>query len=106
MEDRLKSILHTLRQQLEALYETRLVDLVLYGSQARGDMTPESDVDVLVVLTGPVNPGEEISRTIEIVTALSLQYDVVISCLPVSAERFQNERSPWLINVRREGITI
>ena len=63
MNKNLTTILAELRQQLEAVYGSRLVKLVLFGSQARGDAEPGSDIDVLVVLKGPVKPGEEISRT-------------------------------------------
>jgi predicted nucleotidyltransferase len=102
----LPDILGELRRALEVLYGERLVTLVLYGSQARGDMTPDSDIDVLVVLEGDVNPGDEIARTGPPVAALCLEHNVVISCLFMSAERFYNEQSPLLLNVRREGVRI
>lgn len=37
MNEKLTAILAELRQYLEALYGERLVQIVLYGSQARGD---------------------------------------------------------------------
>ena len=58
INDKLKTILTQLRSHFEQLYDTRLVTMVLYGSQARGDARPDSDIDVLVVLKGQVNPGE------------------------------------------------
>ena len=98
-----QDILGQLRPRLEALYGDRLARLVLFGSHARGDADPGSDVDVLVVLKGPVRPGEEIARTSETTAALSLENDVVLSCTFVSEERYEHEQSPLLINVRREG---
>ena len=106
MSAKLAQILAELRHRLEQLYGPRLVKLVLFGSQARGDAEPGSDIDVLVVLEGPVSPGEEIERTGEIVAGLSLEYDEVIACVFMSADRFANEGSPLLLNVRREGVTI
>ena len=103
---KLKTILAQLRSHFEQLYDSRLVTMVLYGSQARGDAHPDSDIDVLVVLKPPVQAGEEIDRTLQIVADLSLQNDVVISCHFMNEERFTNYEGPLLRNIRREGILI
>jgi uncharacterized protein len=106
INDKLKTILTELRSHFELLYGDRLTQMILYGSQARGDAEPDSDIDVLVVLKGQVNPGEEIDRTLPIVADLSLHNDVVISCNFMNEERFTNDRGPLLRNIRREGILI
>ena len=102
----LEPLLADLRAALEDLYGDRLVRLVLYGSQARGDTHPESDVDVLVVLEGPVEPGREIRRMRDTRTRLGLQYERALSLLPVSETAYRNESSSWLANVRRDGETV
>jgi predicted nucleotidyltransferase len=106
MSERLQKLLAELRRRLEALYGPRLLRLMLYGSQARGDADPGSDIDVLVVLAGPVRPGEEIRRIGVITAGMSLENNVVISCTFISAERFEREESPLMINVRREGVPL
>jgi predicted nucleotidyltransferase len=106
MDDKLTAIVRELRRHFEILYGERLVRMMLFGSQARGDAEPESDIDVLVVLQGPVDPGEEIARTGEVTARLSLEHDVVISRVFISAEQFSEEQSPLLLNVRREGIHV
>ena len=63
MNIHLQPILTRLKKELTDLYGDRLQHLTLFGSQARGDAEPGSDIDVLVVLKSPVNPGEEIKRT-------------------------------------------
>lgn len=95
-----------LRSRLVKLYGDRLIQLILYGSQARGDATSESDIDVLVVLNGVVNPGDEVARTGELIADLSLSYGVVISCVFISGDRYLTGQSPLLLNVRREGVNI
>ncbi|MFN9176841.1 MAG: nucleotidyltransferase domain-containing protein [Synechocystis sp.] len=102
----LQPILFQLKQDLSALYGDRLRHLTLFGSQACGDNQPESDIDVLVVLKSPVNPGEEIKRTGKIVAALSLDYDVVISCLFMDETHYQTRHSSLLRNVRQEGVLL
>jgi len=106
MESTVRAILSELRCRFERLYGSRLVALMLYGSQARADAEPGSDIDLLVVLEGTVDPGAEIARTEYDVADLSLAHDVVITCLFVSREQFEREQSPLLINVRREGMAV
>lgn len=103
---KLKNILTQLRSHFEQLYDSRLVTMVLYGSQARGDARPDSDIDILVVLKGQVNPGEEIKRTSHIRADLSLQNDEVISCLFMDEQRFTHYNGPLLRNIRKEGIAL
>jgi uncharacterized protein len=102
----LQPILDPLKQNLTALYGDRLIHLTLFGSQARGDQSPESDIDVLVVLRSPVNPGEEIKRTGKIVADLSLEHDVVISCLFMDETDYQNRNNVLLRNIRKEGLLL
>jgi predicted nucleotidyltransferase len=106
MNEQLNAILGELRMALESLYGNRLEQVILFGSQARGDAQFGSDIDVLIVLSGDVRPGEEIHRTGGIVSRISLKYDVVISCLFIPSERYSHEQSPLLRNLRREGVMV
>jgi uncharacterized protein len=104
MDAKTATVFHDLHCCLSALYQDRLSRLILFGSRARGDADPASDVDVLVVLKGSVNPGAEISRSGAEAAALSLKHDVVVSRTFVSEDRFLTDQSPLLRNVRREGV--
>jgi len=84
----------------------QLVSVLLYGSQARNQASPDSDIDVLVVVRDDSDYSDLIRRTSAAVSALSLRYDVVISRAFVSQERYEREQSPFLLNVRREGVAI
>ncbi len=106
MNPTLQPILEQLKQKLTTLYGDRLHHLTLFGSQARGEAEPGSDIDVLVVLRSRVNPGEEIKRTGRIVADLSLQYDVVISCLFMDETHYKTRNSALLRNIRREGVLL
>jgi len=107
METRVQTIISELRGLLEACYGERLKRLVLFGSQARGDADPESDIDVLVVLAGPVDDTIEDKRTSDKLYDLMCAHEcILISCIFMDEERFIKERSPLLLNVRREGVAV
>ena len=103
---KLQSILGRLRGELTQILGDQLVSVILYGSQARRQAHPGSDIDVLVVVQDDSNYGDLIRRTSEVVAALSLQHDVVISRAFVSRERYEQEQTPFLLNVRREGVAV
>ena len=102
----LTKILETLRQEFSQALGDQLEGILLFGSRARGEERPDSDIDVLVIVRSEFDYNYLIKRTSPIVSALSLQYDVVISRAFISKERFEQEQSPFLLNVRREGLAI
>jgi predicted nucleotidyltransferase len=99
-------ILREFRHGLENTYGSRLVGLVLFGSQARGDALPGSDIDVMVVLSGRVEPLKEASRISRFRGDLCLRHNVVITCVYVSADEAQTADSPLLQNIRSEGVAV
>jgi len=101
-----REVLTRLKKGLVELYGDRLCKVVLFGSRARGDNDPDSDIDVLVVLKPPVRVGEEIARTSHLVAELCLDSDVVLSRVFVGLDRFDGQKGPLMRNVRREGLPV
>lgn len=103
MQPGIQGALRELRAGMAEIYGERLVDLVLFGSPARDDAHPDSDVDVLVVLKGPVDPSLVITRTIDLVARLSLENDTVISCVFRSQELQDQPRTAACQCAARRG---
>ncbi|TAF48619.1 MAG: nucleotidyltransferase domain-containing protein, partial [Oscillatoriales cyanobacterium] len=83
-----------------------LESLILYGSQARDDAKNSSDIDLLIILNSLIHPCDEIDETADFIAQVCLDYDVVISWQFISSEQFQHQESPFLFNVKREGILV
>lgn len=102
----IESLLRDLRVCLEGLYGDRLYRVVLYGSYARGEETPESDVDVMVVLEGEVDPWEEIRRMSEPALDVELEHEEMVTLYPVSRKNLERQSRTVLVNAQREGISV
>lgn len=99
-EPKIRELLTKLRRGLENLYCERLEGVYLFGSYARNEATPESDVDILIVLDEVADYGQEIKHTGYLVSRLSLEHDVSISRVFVSSSAWRHRDSPFLCNVR------
>lgn len=99
-------VLEELRTKLKLLYGHRLKRLVLHGSYARKEETIGSDIDLIIVLDDFSDLWEEIQRTGEIATRISLKFGITPSLIPVRERDFQKRQSPLMLNIRKEGVVI
>ncbi|MDL1912755.1 nucleotidyltransferase domain-containing protein [Chloroflexi bacterium CFX6] len=103
MPTNVQKLLGELKNELSRIYGKRLKGVYLYGSYARGENQPDSDVDVMIVLDSWQRYGDEIKRTSELNARLSLDYNVSVSRLFMTEDRWKNEDSPLLRNIRAQG---
>lgn len=109
VESELHSILSLTYRQLYDMFGKSLRNVLLYGSYARGDQTPDSDIDVMALVDVP---KEELSAYRRIVSDFSseidLQYDVLLSVKLQDTETFERYRNvlPFYKNVLREGVNV
>ncbi len=94
------------REKLSAVLGRQLLDVRLYGSQARNTAKEFSDIDILCVLQSPFDYAEMIRQTSEITAKISLDYDVVLSRMFVSEQNFKTGKLPFIMNVQKESMTL
>ena len=98
-------VLDELKERLSAAYGARLHAVVLFGSEARGNARPRSDIDVLAVLeTLAGDYGEELERGVAAVYPVALRIGRRVSVKPLVCEEYEQGGSPLLREVRRSGV--
>ena len=102
----IQALLSELKSRLGELYGERLKSLILFGSHARGDVRADSDVDVMVVLRGPVDAHAEIHRMVPTVVELELAWGTLLSVLPVAEIDYHRASKSVIAEARREGTTV
>ncbi len=103
-----------IRQSVDELKEalnTRFggeMELYLFGSAARKDYGPESDIDVLVLLPGEVDTRLE-EEIFDMAYDVELKNDVVFGVVVHSKEFWRSEKAsvmPFRQNLQREALRI
>lgn len=91
------------------VFGEKIYRIILYGSYARGDFTPESDIDVMILIDCKHEELSKYRRAVsKIASDISLNDDVEVSLL--LEDRFTYEK--WLDtlvfyqNVYNEGIVL
>jgi predicted nucleotidyltransferase len=101
-----QAVLDNFKQGIQDIYGPRLKGLILYGSRARGDAEPDSDVDVVVVLDGPIDRGAENERTSYLRAAINLDTGLLVSCLYLTPDKVRSGERLLYRNIRSEGIRL
>jgi hypothetical protein len=103
------AIQETLQHASDALrqvYGPRLERVILFGSHARGDARPDSDIDLLVVLEGPVDVMAEARRTSGLTLRMAAERGAALSFVHLSSDEFADQRRPLVRSIRDEGIAV
>lgn len=103
IQKRYESVIRQFVIRAQERYPTHIDRIILYGSVARGDADPDSDIDLLVLWNGDEQEGWR--------AMTGLAFDVMVdsgeylSVKVMNAKTF-SDASPFGHNVMSEGITV
>jgi len=101
----IKPVLEKFKREIAKIAEDNLKSMILFGSYARDEAMKYSDIDIVLIFQK--EPSIKIKNRIrEISNSLSLQYDVVIAEFLLTQSDFQKYKTPFLLNVKKEGIAL
>ena len=82
---------------------------LLFGSQARGTASMDSDIDLLILLPDNIQGRAFVTRRSEIVGRLydiEIEHGVRVSPIVLLKSIWESRKTPFSINVNREGILL
>jgi predicted nucleotidyltransferase len=104
--DRVPKLLTELKEGIDKIYGPRLKGVYLFGSYATKKQDSESDLDVLILLDCIYHYADEVDRTSDIISNLSLKYGLSISRIFLTEQDWQGDGTPFLNNARREAVAL
>jgi predicted nucleotidyltransferase len=102
-----KKAVAEIKERVNGLVGSRLKGLYIFGSKARGDYDPESDVDLAILVDGI--DGETKRKIIDLVVDVEVKYFVVISSLVLSWKDFtdlKKRERRIALDIEGEGISL
>ena len=102
-----KQVLEIFKKQLYRKYPNEILNIIMYGSKARGESGPESDIDILIVMrSNDWRLGDEV-RDIGYNLDGSIDYRLSIQVISESHYNYLLEHNfQFVQNISRDGISI
>ena len=101
------TLISKLISKLLVIFEKNQIQkIILYGSEARGTATQESDIDIAVIINHYTEEMHQ--QMIDAVVDLELEYNKVISVLLIDNVQFKTWEnvSPFFKNIKKDGIIL
>lgn len=104
-KDILMEIIKEVKAKILKILTEKFDEIILFGSYARGDYTEYSDVDLVLVVKETISQIEK-ERIADVLSHFSLKYDIVLSCIDYPKSSFEKYKTPFLLNVKEDGVRI
>ena len=95
--------------EIQRIYGSHLKSVILYGSYARGDYTPESDIDIMILVDLKQEKIDEYSDEMsELIYEYNIEYNIWMMPVVKNEDHFMKwvEAYPFYSNVQREGVIL
>ena len=93
-----------IRARLADAFRERLHGVLLYGSEARNEAREGSDLDLMVLLDGPVRLGRDLDTIVEALYPVQLEIEAPIHATPVASKVFEAGEYGLYRSARRDGV--
>jgi len=104
MDKKTKQLISKIKAHLTKMYGDNIKKVILYGSCVRGEATKDSDIDVLVLVDQSLNPFEVRDSLSELLYDILLEEGELVSVIAIPERLFESYNSPFMMNVRKEGL--
>lgn len=95
--------------EIKKIYGSHLQRVILYGSYARGDFKPDSDIDIMILLDMSDLELKAYSQELSYMTYdFNLDNDLDIKPIAKSEAHFRKwvENYPFYANIHKEGVVL
>jgi predicted nucleotidyltransferase len=107
LEENESTAIQKFAERLRKNLGKRVLDIRLFGSKARGDFAPDSDLDIFIVIdNGDWSTKDQIRF---IAADISLEYDVLLNTHILSRQRWQEltrHRATLWCELERDGVSL
>jgi predicted nucleotidyltransferase len=106
MDPKVKRLVDQVRTCLYEMYGESIKRVILYGSHARGEATKDSDIDVLVLTDPSLKPSDVRESLSDLLFDMLMDEGELVSVIVIPEDFFENHNLPFMLNVRKEGVTL